>query len=94
MIAIRTRYYGPTNTKGSRIVADAGRGRRVTIGYPHELSGAACYALAAEALCKKMGWAGELVGGGYDDGGSDYYWCFLASDRANVPTTDTAPRGA
>ena len=84
MIAIRTRYHGPTNTKGSRISATDGRGHRVSIPYPHELAGAAVPAAAVDKLCAKRGWSGEMVGGGFDDGRGDYYWCFLASDRANV----------
>jgi len=61
--AITVQYKGPTDTKGSRLVASDGDGNRVTVGYPHELSGDAVYRLAADALCKKMSWGGEIVGG-------------------------------
>jgi hypothetical protein len=64
MKAIETRYIGPTNTKGARIVAADSDGNRVTIGYPHELSGEAVHRKAAEALRDKMGWTGELIAGG------------------------------
>lgn len=63
MKAITVRYKGPTDTKGSRLVASDGDGNRVTVGYPHKLSGDAVYRLAADALCAKMGWKGEIVGG-------------------------------
>jgi hypothetical protein len=61
--AITVRYKGPTDTKGSRLVASDGDGNRVTVGYPHELSGDAVYRLTADALCKKINWGDEIVGG-------------------------------
>jgi len=63
MKAIETRYHGPTNTRGARITASDLDGNRVTIGYPHELSGEACHQAAADALMNKMGWSGRLAGG-------------------------------
>lgn len=63
MKAISTRYHGPTNTRGSKITASDEDGNRVSIGYPHELSGEACHRKAAETLCAKMGWTGNLIGG-------------------------------
>lgn len=63
MKAIETRYLGPTNTRGSRIIATDGDGNRITIPYPHQLSGEACHRAAAEALCAKMRWTGRLIGG-------------------------------
>jgi hypothetical protein len=83
MKSIRTRYYGPTNTRGSRIVADDGDGNRVTMPYPHELSGDEVHRVVAEALRQKMGWgltnagALPLVGGGYR---GDMYWVFVTQD--------------
>ena len=69
MTAIITKYHGPTNTRGSRIIATA-NGHRVSISYPYELSGIECHRAAAEALVKKMGWGpeGKLIGGGTDTG--------------------------
>lgn len=59
-VAIRTRYYGPTNYRGSRIVAWRGDERSpardegsVTIPYPHELSGSDCHAKAIRAYIDK-----------------------------------------
>ena len=77
MQAIQTRYYGPTNTRGSRIKAWASAGS-ITIPYPHELSGQACHRKAAEALVAKLGWNdsnyGGLLGGQLESG--DYVFVF------------------
>lgn len=68
MKAIQTKYKGPTNTRGSRIIASDEDGNRITIPYPHELSGQDVHHKAAQALCEKMGWTGELVGGSLKKG--------------------------
>jgi hypothetical protein len=58
MTSIRTKYFGPTNTRGSRIKAtlEGGRdyGKSVTIGYPYEYSGVDVHRAAASALCTKL----------------------------------------
>jgi pyridoxine/pyridoxamine 5'-phosphate oxidase len=59
--AIQARYLGPTNTRGSRIKAWAEAGS-VTIDYPHELSGQACYRKAAQALADKFKWPDKYLG--------------------------------
>lgn len=68
MKAITTKYLGATNFKPSRIKAYAEGGNSVTISYPHELDGQAVFEKAAVALCEKMGWSTELLGGGTDNG--------------------------
>jgi hypothetical protein len=68
MKAISTKYMGPTDQRGSRIKAYDSDNNQVTISYPHELSGEDVYRKAAEALRDKMGWTGELIGGGTKDG--------------------------
>lgn len=75
MKAIVTKYHGPTNTKGSRISASDEDGNKVSIPYPHELSGEAVHRAAAAALCAKMGWTGELAGRSLKGG---YVFVFLA----------------
>ena len=69
-VAIVTKYLGPTNYRGARIKADAGEGRKLTISYPHEISGDTnVHAAAAIALCQKMGWDDDdLLGGGTPTG--------------------------
>lgn len=79
MKAIRVKYLGPTNTKGSRLRASAEGGCSKTIPYPHELSGEACYAAAAVALCEKMNWGGSLIGGCLT--GGDYVFCFAGGEE-------------
>ena len=68
MKAIRTEYLGATNTKGSRIKADDYETNSITIPYPYELSGEDVFMSAAVALCDKMKWDNELLGGGTDTG--------------------------
>lgn len=68
MKAIKTKYKGPTNTRGSRIIASDEDGNRVTISYPYELSGEAVHRKAAEALCAKMGWTRDLTAGSLKNG--------------------------
>lgn len=83
MKAIQTKYLPCTNTKGSRIKAFTGeKGQTVTIGYPHELSGEAVHAKAAVMLRDKMGWKGELIGGGLPNG--DHVFCFAQGERHGV----------
>lgn len=67
MIAIRTRYHGPTNHTGSRIVATTyanGRRQSARAPYPHHLaSGMPAHRPAAEALAARLGFA--LVEGAF-----------------------------
>ncbi len=81
MKAITTRYMGPTNTRGARILATDVDKNRVTIPYPYELSGQDVHQAAAKALCEKMGWEGELIGGSTKRG---YVFVFDSRVRANV----------
>ena len=77
MQAIITKYFGPTNSRGSRIKAQCAAGS-VTIDYPYELSGMYCHAQAAKALIKKLGWNdahyGGLLGGQLPSG--EYVFVF------------------
>ena len=78
MKAIRTRYVGPTNTRGSRIIATDGDGNKVSIGYPHQLSSDNAHQLAAQSLMDKMKWPNKIVGGGF---GNDNFWVMLPLER-------------
>jgi len=70
--AILTRYAGPTNTRGSRIIAtlDIGsssdgrrRVRTAVVGYDDALStGMPNHARAAEELARRVGWTCQLAG--------------------------------
>jgi len=66
--AIVTKYLPATNTRPSRIKASDEDGNTITISYDHGLSHGQCYAKAAVALCEKMGWSTNLVGGHVKDG--------------------------
>ena len=80
MQAIITKYYGPTNSRGSRIVAKCESGL-VSIPYPHELSGMACHKKAAMELSSKLGLSdcGELLGGYVEPG----VYCFVFNNLSS-----------
>ena len=52
MIAIVTKYHGPTDTKGSRITASYD-GRRITVGYDHGIDIDGNHKKAAKAFAAK-----------------------------------------
>lgn len=56
MKAILTRILAPTNTKGSRIVADDHDGNRLIMPLRHELPQEKAHYRVVKALCEKMGW--------------------------------------
>jgi hypothetical protein len=74
--AIRTRYSGPTNTRGSRIHATDSDGNRVSVSYQYQMEACDGHEFAAYTLMKKMGWGCELIGGGF---GNDQYWVMIPS---------------
>lgn len=61
--AITTKYLGPTNTRGSRVVADDGDGNRLTLPWQSAWSEWENHEFAARALCDRLGWSGTLAGG-------------------------------
>ena len=65
--AIRTRYLGPTNYRGSRVVAECDAGR-ITVSWDYEGSVHDNHARACAALLKKLGWSQSMTGGGFMDG--------------------------
>jgi len=68
MQAIRTRYHGPTNVRGSRIIAKCGGG---SVPYNHALNLDGNHAAAAQLLLQRMGWPGVYHGGQFEH---DYFW--------------------
>jgi len=73
MKAIVCKFLGPTDTKGARYKATA-YGSSITIGYDYEArTGADAARKAAEALCAKNGWKGELIEGTLPDGHSSVF---------------------
>jgi hypothetical protein len=77
--AIITKFHPATNHNGSRISAKNCSGIKVTIGYPHELSGVACHAKAAELLATKLNWidAGKTFEQQYAAGGTQTGYVFV-----------------
>ena len=55
MQAIRTRYYGPSNVRGSRIKAQCEAGS-ITVHYDHALDIEGNHVAAREALLNKLNW--------------------------------------
>ena len=60
--AIQTKFLAPTNVRGSRVKATAEAGS-VTLSWDHALNSEQNHTVAAEALARKYGWAGEWIGG-------------------------------
>jgi hypothetical protein len=85
MKAIITTYHGPTNHRPSCIVAKDSDGNTAKVTLSYEGDSAHDYQRAAEALVRKMGWTGEMVGGGTKDG---YVWVF--TDKASPRFTVSA----
>jgi hypothetical protein len=76
--AIVTKYYGPTNFRGSRIKATAAAAS-IIMPYRHELNIEDNHAAAAELLAVKMKWEGYWFQGGMPNSSG---YCFVnATDR-------------
>ena len=68
MVAITSKYHGPTNTRGSCVRATA-NGQTVTVPFASELDSEANHREACKRLCAKLGWdADRFFGGTMDDG--------------------------
>ena len=77
MHAIKTRYFGPTNYKGSRIKASAAAGT-LTVSFDYALDDAGNHTAAAAALAVKLGWPNTLAHGVMPSG--DYCHVLLDGD--------------
>lgn len=71
MQAIRTRYHGPTDTRGSRITASCEAGK-LTVPYDYALDIGENHRAAALALAEKLGWTRWIYAGGCFQ--HDWYW--------------------
>ena len=74
--AITTRFAGPTDRRGSRVIARSEAGR-VSVPWDATLDVEANHAAAAAALADRLGWSGDWFGG-WDGGG---YVFVVASPR-------------
>lgn len=79
--AITTKFYGPTNTRGSRIIARASSGR-VTWEYDHALNTDQNHDRAAQKLANKFGWGGRWYSGGAPDHSGNVYVCAKPDEAA------------
>lgn len=68
MKAIRTKFYGPGNVKGSRYGASDEDGNRIFLSADDSLSSEGNHDRAALALCAKMGRTNRLVRGSLGKG--------------------------
>ncbi len=83
MIAIATTYHGPTDHRGSRIIArcaEAVPTRKITVDYDDGLNSDGNHKAAAIALIQKLGWTSAQ---GYGA------WIMGATDRGYVFVCDT-----
>lgn len=90
MQAIRTRYFGPTNFRGSRIQAKC-EAKSIFVSYDHALNLSQNHKVACETLVRKVKWDKHnftpIVGGLFN---GDYYWVFTNDDSGSgrvSPTT-------
>lgn len=84
MQAITTRYFGPTNTKGSRVKATAAAGS-ITVGWDDRLNHDRNHCLAAKKLALKFGWGyGTWHQGGLPNGDR----VFVCPDRHAIDDCD------
>ncbi len=77
MKAIKTKYLGPTNTRGIRVKATDCHGNNCTVEYNHEFDSEINHERAMATLCQKMNWKGRMIGGGLKD---CMVWVFLPQD--------------
>jgi hypothetical protein len=71
--AIRTRYHGPTDTRGSRFIATGGESR-LTVPYDHGLNPTENHCIAAQAFLDKHNpFETKLVANALCFN-NDYYW--------------------
>jgi len=61
--SIETHYVGPTNYRGSRIIATTPSGHKFTHAWNYALNSEANYYAAAEALRAKLDWPSIKAGG-------------------------------
>lgn len=85
MQAIRTKYYGPSNVRGSRIQASC-EGKTIYVPYNHALNSDANHRAACEELLRVMEWVfSDMVGGTHGDA---MYWVFANDwNRTTINST-------
>jgi hypothetical protein len=82
MLAIRTKYFGPPNVRGSRIQAQC-KAKTIYVPYDHALNSDENHRAACKKLLSIMGWGAPMVGGTF---ANDMYWVF----RNDMTTKESA----
>ena len=94
--AIETKFVGPTNSKGSRIVAKCQAGR-IIVQYDYALNVDQNHERAADRLASRLGWIGDgyghLIGGGSTKG-DGYLFVFANTKRTQWEERSTQVYGA
>jgi hypothetical protein len=84
MQAIPTRYYGPTNFKGSCIRAKC-EATSIRMSYDHSVNIEENHKKACTLLMQKMGWHRSMVGGVFN---GDWYWVFFSKVAPISPVAE------
>lgn len=63
METIITKYLGPTNFRGARIIATSETGKRITREYNYGMGTVRNHSVVAAELARKLGMTGELLAG-------------------------------
>lgn len=80
-IAITTRFLGPTNTLGARIVATTSNGHKLIRPFDHGARNP--HAIVAAELARTLGWTGTITCGAIPGG---YAFTYHASSRYDIAT--------
>ena len=80
---ITTKYYGPTNFKGSRIKAQASGGVSCWIGYNDSENSQENHERAVLKLCRGLDWYGTFIEATGKDGSR--VWVYEDGPRLTVP---------
>jgi hypothetical protein len=80
MKVITTKYVGPTNTRGSKIIARAEGVASITVPYSYEGDTDNAHRRAAEKLAAKYNWGPVFKAGTLPDGATEV-WAFRSVCR-------------
>ena len=72
MQTITTKYVGPTNSRGSRVIARTTSGVRRVMAWDYARSQDSNHREAAHLLAEQLGWAGEWIAGTLNENGNVY----------------------
>jgi hypothetical protein len=96
MQTITTRYFSPTNVRGSRYQAKASGGMSIMMHADPSLGNEENHVRAAQALIRKLGWfhedaRGDRYGQWFQGGTKDGYVYVCCVEYALVPSIGNAP---